>query len=396
MEHSKQRIEHLIDAYLAGKATAGERAQLERLYAKAALNSPYVDDLETAQLYELKKEGLLKVIAEIRKGKIKRFTIVKRVVLAAAAVAAIVLGVWFYNARYAGGSNATRNLPNYANDIAPGGNRATLTLANGKTVTLSDVKTGVIVNDDLKYNDGTTVIPDAAKDVPDGTTKPIVAATPRGGTYTFTLPDGTKVWLNAASKISFPLQFIGVERKILLEGEAYFEVAKNKAKPFIVESKGQRVEVLGTHFNINSYSDENSVKTTLLEGSVKVIPFSLSAPSSRGQRSKGRSPDAVILKPNQEAVLTGKEEITVKPVDASLAVAWKNNKFIFANQPIQDVMRMVARWYNVEVIYPGAIPDAKFRGSVSRFDSVSKVLRMLESTGSAHFKIEGRKIYVYP
>ncbi|MNL26796.1 fec operon regulator FecR [compost metagenome] len=192
------------------------------------------------------------------------------------------------------------------------------------------------------------------------------------------LSDGSKVWLNAASSLSFSttLNEQG-KRRVKLEGEGYFEVAKDKMHPFVVESEGQEVEVLGTHFNISAYKGEALMKTTLIEGSVKVL--------AQGQQK--------ILVPGSEAVRSG-NDILVRNVDAALAIAWKNDKFVFENERIQTVMKMVERWYNVQVVYEGEMPEDVFGGSVSRFDNVSQVLKILESTGRIHFKVEGRKIYV--
>jgi len=310
-----------------------------------------------------------------------------RIAVAAAAVVAITLGVWLYE--IASSRSVSRSDEIVQNDIAPGRNTATLTLANGKTVTLSDAKTGVMINaSKFTYSDGTVLDPSSrgtegsldhttSRDVSsrrhDGKGNNIAVATPRGGTYQVVLPDGTEVWLNADSKISFPTQFAETKRRVSLEGEAYFQVAKDKKHPFIVESKGQQVEVLGTHFNISSYADEGSVKTTLLEGSVNV--------------------NGTILRPNQQAILKG-SALQIKTVDPSVAIAWKNGEFVFNEEPLQDIMRMVARWYDVEVVYENIDKNKPFGGSVSRFENISKVLEKLELTGSVHFKIEGRRVTV--
>lgn len=338
---------------------------------------------------ELKKESLARFWKSAAVARAVQRRLWPRV---AAAVAAITLGVWFYQPvlnwfqDHPGGSAATRDL--YTNDIAPGKNTATLTLANGKVINLSDTKTGVIIDaSKLTYNDGTNVnttstsppvgLPSLAGgelQAADNNVQMLTASTPRGGMYQVVLPDGSKLWLNADSKISFPSQFIGDERKILLlYGEVYFEVAKNKQKPFFVETKGQEVEVLGTHFNINAYPDESGIKTTLLEGSVRV--------------------NAITLKPNQQAITINKQ-ITIKKVNAAAIIDWKNGEFLFNDEPLESIMRRVARWYNVEVIYRSINPKETFGGSISRFENVSKVLENLELTGGIHFKIEGRKIIV--
>ena len=306
-----------------------------------------------------------------------------RIAVAAAAVAAIVFGVWFFSS-----DKILRDALDdkmVVNDIAPGKNTATLTLANGKVINLSDAKTGVVVGEELKYSDGTNV---NSSSLPKGISPRggergsmmLTASTPRGGTYQVVLPDGTKVWLNADSRISFPSTFMGDKRQIALEGEAYFEVSKIFLKkggrmPFIVMSKGQKVEVLGTHFNISSYPDERSVKTTLLEGSVRVN-------------------DEVVLKPNQQSVLTEKA-ILVKQVDVNLAIAWTNGDFMFRSEEIGDIMKEVERWYNVVVLYQdNSLAAIKFSGNISRYKNVSALLDILQTTGQVHFVLKGKQIIV--
>jgi ferric-dicitrate binding protein FerR (iron transport regulator) len=241
----------------------------------------------------------------------------------------------------------------------------------------------------------------------------LTAATPRGGTYQITLPDGTKVWLNAASSLKFPASFGSLKtRSVELTGEGYFEVAKDKAHPFIVATAKQEVQVLGTHFNINAYNDEGSTKTTLLEGSVSVSSLPLYS-SSRGKRSDerplghatsrdlsyrrddGGGRDDVVLKPNQESVLTNNAQIRVTDVTAEDAVAWKNGDFVFRGEALESVMRKVARWYDVEVVYADDVPrDVVIGGYVSRSRNISVVLERMAKTGRIKFKIEGKKITV--
>jgi transmembrane sensor len=337
-----------------------------------------------------------------------------RIAVAAAAVAAIILGTWLYVNEIASSQKAPRNDGVVMNDIAPGKNTATLTLANGKTINLSDAKTGVTIDaSTLTYNDGTSVTSssrgtegtlghaDSRDPSAVGMTR---VATPRGGTYQVTLPDGTRVWLNADSKIEFPSQFNGAQRKIILAGEAYFEVSHNKSKPFVVQTDKQEVTVLGTHFNINSYADEGSTKTTLLEGSVSVSSL-LSSSSLRGRTEEsrgnlpGRGPsttqrEATILKPNQQSILTD-NRIKVETVDPADALAWKSGLFVFNNEELESVMRKISRWYNVDVQYAkGANTSEVFAGSINRFENVSRILEMLEKAGDVKFKIEGRTIIV--
>lgn len=290
----------------------------------------------------------------------------------AAAVTAMVFGVWFL----------TQDKPGveYVKDIAPGGNRATLTV-QGKTISLSNDKTGIVVGNDLKYSDGTQDPALARAISAKGAESSLVtAATPKGGTYFVVLQDGTKAWLNADSKLEFFSSYANkAQRLVKLTGEAYFEVAKDTARPFIVNSSGQQVEVLGTHFNVNAYNEEPLVRTTLLEGSVAV----------RGNAN------TVVLKPNQQSAVAGNGSIAVKPVDPSEALAWKSGRFIFNNTPMQVVMRQIARWYDVEVAYQDEdLKNKLLDGSVSRYENVSGILNAISQTGAARFKIDNRKIIV--
>jgi transmembrane sensor len=205
--------------------------------------------------------------------------------------------------------------------------------------------------------------------------------TPRGGQYRLVLPDGTRVWLNSASSIRFPTRFDGHERKVELMGEGYFEVAKNASKPFRVAFAGSgEVEVLGTHFNINAYEDEPSLKVTLLEGSVRV-------------RSAG---DSKVLQPDEQAVISGASAaISVqKGIDVNQVVSWKDDLFDFNNDPLPAVMRQLSRWYDADISYRGIIPEGHYTGSIRRQASLSEVLRMLELAGGVHFSIEKKQIVV--
>jgi ferric-dicitrate binding protein FerR (iron transport regulator) len=209
-------------------------------------------------------------------------------------------------------------------------------------------------------------------------------STPYGGQYKVLLPDGSKVYLNAGSTISYPFFFDQKTRSVSLSGEAYFEVAKDKSRPFVVSVPrtvnvpDQKITVLGTHFNISAYPDERAYTTTLLEGSVKV--------------SSSEKNISEVLVPGQQAVLA--KTLKIGPADTDGALAWKNGVFYFANQPIDRVMRELERWYNIEVQYQGEMPRVGFWGQISRNKMLSDVLRDLEYTNSIHFKIEGRRVTV--
>lgn len=301
-----------------------------------------------------------------------------RMVAAAAAIALAVVGIYFYT--YHQQTIVQDVAVHTADDVAPGDFGATLTLANGKKIRLADVSNGELVKESgisiSKTADGKLVY--EIEESASNTNAVNTLSTANGETYQVHLPDGSLVYLNAASSLSYKTSLVeGGRRVVSLRGEGYFEIAKDKAHPFIVKTDREEVEVLGTHFNISSYADEEQEKTTLLEGSIKLSAFG-------GSR---------VLKPGQQAnVLNGK--IHISEVDTDLAVAWKNNEFVVESERIETIMKMVERWYNVEVIYVGTPTNERFSGGVSRFDKVSRVLDIVESTGAAHFEIKGRKIYV--
>ncbi|MDR6785154.1 transmembrane sensor [Pedobacter africanus] len=305
----------------------------------------------------------------------------KRIVGIAATIAAIVLGLWFFKPAVLHTGTEALVLKN---DIGPGGNKAMLKVAGNRVVQLSEARTGVIVKDGrTAYSDGSAVedgVLPSGDDV-----QQMELSTPRGGTYQITLPDGSRVVLNAASRIAFPSKFSGRQRKIQLEGEAYFEVAKNKHNPFIVQTAGQQVEVLGTHFNLHAYRDEASVSTTLLEGRVRVSSLA----AIGGQEDK----TTTVLNPGEQAV-SADGGFKIRKVDTEEAVAWKNGYFRFNNENIESVMLKLSRWYNIEVHYEGRIPDEEFSGAASRSKTIGQVLEMLQYSKSVHFKVEGRRVTV--
>lgn len=305
-----------------------------------------------------------------------------RIIGIAAAVALIILGVYFFRTSQNG---AHQNQIAYKDDVKPGKQGATLTLANGKQIVLNDAANG-----ELAEQAGVTISKTADGKLiyelkeQNGSSSDVhfenTLSTAKGETYQLRLPDGSLVWLNAASSLTYSAALNERRvRRVRLVGEGYFEVAKNVDRPFIVETERQKVEVLGTHFNVNAYADELIARTTLLEGSVRV--------------TEGK--DLKLLVPGQQALNTGRG-LQVVDVDTDLIVAWKNNNFIFERLDIHTIMRMIERWYNVEVVFEGEVTSEKFWGSVSRFDNVSRVLSTLESTGNVHFRVEGRRIYVSP
>lgn len=203
--------------------------------------------------------------------------------------------------------------------------------------------------------------------------------TPRGGRYDLVLADGTKVLLNAASSITYPTRFSGKNRRVSITGEAYFEVAKNPDMPFIVTANNTETQVFGTHFNIMAYKDEPFVKTTLVEGSVKF----------KSAKSE------VMLKPGQQGILAeNADPISIQNADIEATLAWTKGYFIFQDEEIRSIMRKVARWYDVDIIYQPGLKYLSYGGSVSQYKNIPDLLKILQSTGTIHFKIEGRRVIV--
>jgi len=271
--------------------------------------------------------------------------------------------------------------------IIQGGNHAVLSLDNGSTIVLDSVPVGKLANTHniavYKAKDGQLIF-DAAAMVDENSTKEDVAyntlSTPRGGQYFIKLVDGSKVWLNAGSSLKFPSAFSKTHRDVELKGEAYFEIAKDSSRPFNVKTETQILQVLGTHFNVNAYADENVVATTLLEGSVEI-----------SQLKTGRKQ---LLKPGQQARLG--TDILVANVDAEQFIDWKNGYFKFSRENIQSIMRKISRWYDVDVKYEGRITNEGFVGTIQRSKDISEVLKTLKLTGEINFKIEGKTITVLP
>ncbi|OQP61212.1 hypothetical protein A3860_05730 [Niastella vici] len=272
------------------------------------------------------------------------------------------------------------------NDVAPGGNKAVLTLANGTTINLDDASNGMIAQQGnakvVKLDDGQLVYDAKALTIDHSPLTYNTLATPKGGQYQLVLPDGSKVWLNAASSITYPTAFTGNQRKVQITGEAYFEVVHNSKMPFVVEKGSMAVEVLGTHFNINAYDDEAEMKTTLLEGKVKV--------------STAVGNGSAILKPGEQVSLSHSSHLSQPiPVQTEEVMAWKNGQFHFEHADLKTVMRQLARWYDVDIVYknPTQKNDPLFI-DMSRNANLSDVLKALEVSGSARFSIEGKKIIV--
>ncbi|HEY4147340.1 MAG TPA: FecR domain-containing protein [Chitinophagaceae bacterium] len=378
-----KEAKELLIKYAAGQCTEEEKALLHAWYLSYAKDS-------SISLSEEEIELAVKEIWETlpAQDRHKRRTRVRYMVRAAAAVVIFAAAALYLF--LPGSSHKPASQGIYADDIAPGGNKAILTLADGSKINLSDAhlghldKTGPVKI--VKAKDGQIVYDKPRQAASKLQIAYNLVTTPRGGQYQVILPDGSLAWLNAASSIRFPTEFSGQTRKVEISGEVYFEVAKKmdratgKRQPFIVGTNSQQVEVLGTHFNINAYGNEDATRTTLLEGSVKI-----SALPSKATR---------ILKPGQQSAVSA-AGLQIASADTALAIAWKNGEFQFDQADIKDVMRQAERWYNVDVEYQGMPKGKKFVGTISRNLPASKFLNILSYTG-VKFKIEGKKIIVFP
>jgi ferric-dicitrate binding protein FerR (iron transport regulator) len=283
----------------------------------------------------------------------------------------------------------TRTTPKYVatvhqtpkSQIRPGSNKAVLTLANGAKIVLNNMGNGHLAVQNstqiIKLNNGSIAYttekePLNAKKVLYNT-----MSTPRGGKYEIVLADGTRVTLDAASSITYPVAFYGKERQVTVTGQAYFQVVHNASQPFSVVVKGQVIQDIGTAFNVNAYDDDPSVKITLQQGAVAV----------------SNKLKTVSLKPGEQAeVKDGEQNISVKSVDVNEAIAWKNGWFILHNESIKDVMKQAARWYDVDIDYEGNIMPRKFGGTISKYKDISELLENLKIAGNIKYKIEGRRV----
>ncbi|SKA09513.1 protein of unknown function [Chitinophaga eiseniae] len=374
----KNTFHELVNRYLDGTATTAEQALVDR----------YCELLETAGDTELEPEteALLQQVMYDRI--MQRMKTPRRrsyrwtyAAAAAAVLALVAVGGVFFFPRKQAPAVAVREKSVFHNDIKPGGNKATLTLANGSTVVLDDMMTDTLAPQGNSKISRTGNGQLAYQVQPGASQQPVynTLTTPAGGQFRLTLPDGSRVWLNAASSITFPTAFTGKDRMVELKGEAYLEVSHNPQQPFKVKVRGMEVSVLGTHFNINAYPDEKGVRTTLLEGSVRV----------------NNEEQSYMLKPGQQAQLQPDGQFSLHTVDTEDITAWKDGQFAFSDADIHTVMRQVARWYGAEVIYEGNVSH-HFMGTVPRDVPVSRLLKMLELTGRVSFVVEGNKIIVKP
>ena len=392
----EERLKYLFSRYLSGDSTSEENKELSELVNNASVqdlsqlltsaweNSKTTGEVITKDEGEIILQRILKESVEpaivVDFPRQRRKTWLKYV--AAAAVLVLFLSAIFYSTLRNPDKPAPIVVEKQVNDLAPGQNGAILTLSNGQKIILDSAKNGLLAtqgsikvlheNGEIRYQPGDKISDAGLLNT---------VTTPKGRQFQLVLSDGSKVWLNAASSITYPAAFERDGRNVSITGEVYFEIARDESKPFRVKIQGrEEVEVLGTHFNINAYGDEPSVNTTLLEGSIRI---------------KSVDGQSRILKPGQQAQLSE----TLKVVDAvntGEVMAWKNGYFSFDGATTEAIMRQVTRWYDAEVIYQGDVKDERYAGSVPRSENASKLLEVLELTKTVKFTIEGRKIIITP
>ena len=414
----KTQLAELAERFLAGTATEKEIELLHEWYDtadKEEIELVFTPEPETAEAVGKRLFGGLQLVIqeERQETRHRRIVLTRRWIAAASVIFVVVFaGKYFWDAdRSTKPELSAVQASKPRTDLPPGSNKARLWLGDGSVIDLADAKNGTIRQEAgarIEKKDGqliygfsgdheASVRPDGSKDTggstrPDGSkgaegakgaeaSEMNTIQTPRGGQYEVVLADGTKVWLNSASSMSYPTRFTGKDRQVQLKGEAYFEVAEDKTKPFKVSVGDVQVEVLGTHFDVMAYEDENAINTTLLAGAVRVT----------SKRTGSR-----VLAASQEASMDRSSgSLSVNEVDADESIAWKNGFFDFKGVSIETVMRQLARWYDVDVEYEGKT-DKHFRGTISRSENVSAVFKMLELTGEVHFSTEGKKIIVKP
>ena len=405
----KQRIQHLLQLYAANQAS---REEVEELFAwlkeqegdnelkKFIFDAASIEAHNTT-LPQSDWDRIWQSVESATRANAPA-TIVRPFwpQIAAAVVLLIMAGyAWFYFSRPKATSASVVAAVTSKKDIAPGGNKALLRLGDGTTIVLDTVQTGLLAlqgqtkiikqhTGQLLYNSLSTSEQKAGEVLYNTVT------TPHGGQYQLVLPDGTKVWLNAGSSLCFPATFSSPKRIVQLTGEAYFEVAHNAKKPFIVNvNNKEEVTVLGTHFNINAYDDEPAIKTTLLEGKVRMSAIGNPRQVGAGWQKANSNEQSVVLKPGEQVSVSHTSQLSHPiPVQTAGVIAWKNGYFRFKETGIRELMRQVERWYNVEVEYKTDRTDQYYTGVVSRSQNISALLKTLELTGTVHFQIDNSTV----
>ena len=376
------RVARLIAGYIRGTLSKSEHRELDDWVAASDENMQLFERLTDEKNIEEAIQWMESIETEKALQEKKSKLVFKRPReairfwrYAVAASIIITAGILMYVFRDSNNEKKNNVVVTNSEDLLPGSDKATLALSNGKIIVLGETDRDTTINEQIKILSQKGEIVYSNKD----SEKELEYHTltiPRKGHYRLVLPDGTQVWLNSESSIRYPTAFTGKERKVFITGETFFEVAKNKDKPFIVVTGDVQVEALGTQFNINAYSNEPFLTATLIDGAILV------------SNSKNEN----MLKPGQQAQIAH-NDFSVVETDTMDVVAWKNDQFKFTNATIDVIMRQVERWYDAEVVYENK-PTAHFYADIPRNVPVSKLLRFLELTDKVHFKIEGSKIIV--
>jgi len=365
------RIEELAHKWFQKTISPAEQLELNQWYYKGLDRPIYIHEDFAQSDEELRGRLYEHIQQDIQQHKQVRLW--KRIVGAAFILMCMAGSIYLYRWQDQTGKAEV------SKDVAPGGDDATLILSDGTRISLNEAGNGKLAEQAgisvSKTADGQLVYTLTSADAAAADAAPSyhIIETPEGGQYQVLLPDGTHVWLNAASAFRYPLSFAkDGSREVWLEyGEAYFEVAEDHTHPFLVRSDRQQTEVLGTHFNIHAYPDEGAIKTTLLSGAVKVTDLI--------------SEQKVLLRPGQQSIVST-AGIQVRAVGETDIILWKDGKFVFDNEPMGSVMRQIARWYKVRVVYEDNVQDVRLSGSVSRFEKISTLLEKLEQTGLVRFR----------
>lgn len=372
---NEEEIKELLQRYREGRCTEQEKESVELWFDITSEQSEW--SWENPAQKENIKTNILKGMREIiEQPKQEEFRMWPYISVAASVLILLFSGWYFYSSN----QKYPAQQPFHQIAVAPGSKQAMLTLSDGSSVLVNDAANGVLASDGssrvLKNGDGALEYQSENNQVkPAGRN---TLAVPRGGTFQITMSDGTKAWINSATTITYPAGNADSERLVELSGEAYFEVAKDKKRPFRVISNGTEILVTGTHFNVSAYEDDQHVTTTLAEGSVIV--------SNQGHQR--------ALIPGQQSVSSVSGDITSGKVDVESALAWKEGYFVFEDQDLKSVMKMVSRWYDVEIAYQGVIPDNKFGGTFSKSKGLDGLLNYLQQLSNIQFKQQGKKITI--
>lgn len=387
----EERLKILIDICLSDQATPADRQELfdlisqseNRTAAKGMLLNAYHKNQHTKKLDTASRDTILNTIYQstalsnpIEKPLLTR-RLLARIAMAASVLILMTLGIYLYIHHH-----STQDLMVNLDEFEPGSNKAVLTLADGRTIILDQNQEGIVIGSIIRYADGGGVVHEEEwrTDSNNSQDNFMTIHTPNGGQYAITLPDGSKVWMNAASTLKYPRRFQGTQRLVALEGEAYFEIAHRQDMPFVVKTMDQTVEVLGTHFNINSYADDLETRTTLVEGKVKVASMHSGA--------------SQILAPGEQSVLQN-QSLRKQNVNLNTAIAWRQGRFDFSGKDLEQVMRELGRWYNIEVVYEGLIPEIEFWGGVYRNQNLETVLQILETNDLAYRLDGARRLVIF-